>query len=334
MTDPQNKSRNVRVAVIGTGYWGKNLVRTFSELGNLTLICDSDFKVARDLSEKYEVKLDTFENIIRREDIDAVAIATPAITHFKMAKAALLSDKDVFVEKPVALNLKDAENLVQVAEKNKKILMVGHLLQYHPGFLKLKDMAREGKFGEVQYVYSNRLNLGKFRKEENILWSFAPHDVSMILNLFGVMPEKVTAMGSSYLQKKIADVTTTHLEFPGGKNAHIYVSWLHPFKEQKLVVIGNKGMAVFDDGKDWSQKISFYAHEIEWSNDLPIPKPAIGENIILKKDEPLRLEAKHFIESVTNRTKPRTDGMEGKKVLHVLDAAERSMHLKTTVKIC
>ncbi|MBL41922.1 MAG: hypothetical protein CMM49_04580 [Rhodospirillaceae bacterium] len=335
-----NKIRNlensldIKVAVVGCGYWGKNLVRTFSETGSLHALYDSNSNLANELSKKYDVKYELFENLLDDKGINAVAIATPAITHYKLAKAALMSGKDVFVEKPIALNINDAEELVKIAKEKNKILMVGHLLHYHPGFLKLKEMVDSGKLGQLQYIYSNRLNLGKFRKEENILWSFAPHDVSMILNLFQSLPEKVTAIGSTYLQNKIADVTTTHLKFPNGKNAHIYVSWLHPYKEQKLVVIGDKGMAVFDDGRDWSNKLSFYAHEVCWSDDLPIPKPAKAEMIEIAESEPLKLEVEHFIESVAKRTKPRTDGTEGKMVLSVLDAAEKSMNLKTAIELC
>ncbi|PPR78817.1 MAG: Inositol 2-dehydrogenase [Alphaproteobacteria bacterium MarineAlpha2_Bin1] len=327
-------SLDIRVAVVGCGYWGKNLVRAFSEIGNLYALSDTNTNLANELSNKYMVKNELFENLLASNDIGAVAIATPAITHYKLARAALMSGKDVFVEKPIALNIDDAEELVKIATENNKILMVGHLLQYHPGFLKLKEMVSSGKLGELQYIYSNRLNLGKFRKEENILWSFAPHDVSMILNLFESLPERVTAIGSTYLQSKIADVTTTHLQFPNGKNAHIYVSWLHPYKEQKLVVIGNKGMAVFDDGRDWGEKLSFYAHEVCWNDDLPIPKPAEAEMVKFPISEPLKLEAEHFIESITKRTKPRTDGKEGTMVLSVLDAAEKSMNSKTTIKLC
>ncbi len=327
-------SSNIRIAVIGCGYWGKNLVRAFSEIGCLVAISDSNPKLAGDLSEGYKVKHENFEGILKNKNIDAVAIATPAATHYDLAKSALLAGKDVFVEKPVSLNLDNADDLVKISDQKNKILMVGHLLQYHPGFLKLKEMVVNNDLGNLQYIYSNRLNLGKFRKEENILWSFAPHDVSMILNLFQSVPERVTAIGSSYLQSKIADVTTTHLHFSEGKSAHIYVSWLHPYKEQKLVVIGDKGMAVFDDGKDWDNKLSFYAHKVQWRDDLPIPEPAESESVVIKKSEPLKLEAEHFVESVSKRQVPRTDGKEGKMVLSVLDAAERSMKLNTTVDIC
>ena len=327
-------SSNIKVAVIGCGYWGKNLVRAFSEIGSLAAISDYNTNLAIDLSKKYTVRQETFDDILINKNIDAVAIATPAATHYELSKSALLAGKDVFVEKPVSLNLDNADDLVNIANQNSKILMVGHLLQYHPGFLKLKEMVSNNELGNLQYIYSNRLNLGKFRKEENILWSFAPHDVSMILNLLQSMPEKVTAIGRSYLQSKIADVTTTHLQFPEGKSAHIYVSWLHPYKEQKLVVIGDKGMAVFDDGKGWDKKLSFYAHKVQWRDDLPIPEPAESECVGIEKAEPLKLEVEHFIESVSKRKAPRTDGREGKMVLSVLDAAERSMELNATVDIC
>jgi len=203
--------------------------------------------------------------------------------------------------------------------------MVGHLLQYHPAFLQLRAFVSEGRLGRLQYIYSNRLNLGKVRREENILWSFAPHDLSMILSLVGTPPARVNATGSYYLHKTIADVTTTHLSFPGGESAHVFVSWLHPFKEQKLVVVGDQGMAVFDDGESWDSKLSLYPHRIEWREGMPIPEKADREPVPLAEDEPLKLECAHFLECMETRRTPRTDGAEGLAVLQVLDASERSM---------
>jgi UDP-2-acetamido-3-amino-2,3-dideoxy-glucuronate N-acetyltransferase len=204
--------------------------------------------------------------------------------------------------------------------------MVGHLLQYHPAFIKLKKLVHSGELGRINYIYSNRLNLGKIRREENILWSFAPHDISMILSLTEEMPESVMATGGNYLHQKIADVTTTYLEFPSGIRSHIFVSWLHPFKEQKLVVIGNKKMAVFNDIKSWDQKLFVYPHEIKWENNIPIPAKSEPEKIILPESEPLRLECEQFIESIRTMTPPQTDGNEGLRVLRVLNASQRSLN--------
>ena len=336
MTDSVSYSASsksaISVAVIGTGYWGKNLVRAFSELGVLAGIVDTDFDTASSLAATYNVKSMKFDEVLSNSNINSLVIATPAVAHYSMAKEALLAGKDTFVEKPLALEVAQAEELVLIAKEKNKILMVGHLLQYHPAYIELCKLVKDGKLGNVQYVYSNRLNLGKVRKEENILWSFAPHDVSMILSLFDSLPEKVSAIGSFYVQNSIADVTTTHLEFSSGQNAHIFVSWLHPFKEQKLIVVGDAGMAVFDDQLPWDQKLIRYAHEIKWENNIPVPYKANGEKIKIKKAEPLKLEAEHFLLSVSNRTKPKTDGIEGTMVLRVLEAAEKSMREKKPIK--
>ena len=191
-------------------------------------------------------------------------------------------------------------------------LMVGHLLQYHPAFIALRDLVREGALGRLQYIYSNRLNLGKVRREEDILWSFAPHDLSMILSLVGQEPVEVTATGGYYLHQTIADVTTTHLAFPGGEQAHVFVSWLHPFKEQKLVVIGDRAMAVFDDGQPWSDKLLLYPHRIEWRETMPVPQQRRGRRRSRsRRASRSKLECRHFLECVATGARPRTDGRGG-----------------------
>ena len=205
--------------------------------------------------------------VLGDDGIDAVAIAAPAGLHARLAEEALEAGKHVFVEKPLALAVAEAEAVTQLAERQDRRLMVGHLLQYHPAFMRLRELVRDGALGRLQYIYSNRLNLGKVRREEDILWSFAPHDISMILSLVGQEPTRIGAEGSYYLHNAIADVTTTHLAFPGGEQAHVFVSWLHPFKEQKLVVIGDRAMAVFDDGQPWPSKLLLYRHRIEWRDD-------------------------------------------------------------------
>ena len=313
------------VAVVGCGYWGKNLVRNFKDLGALAAICDVDQDRAARLAEAHAVPVRGFVEVLADPAITGVVIAAPAERHATLTREALLAGKDVFVEKPLALDVADAESLVKMAQDAGRILMVGHLLQYHPAFLQLRAFVRDGQLGRLQYIYSNRLNLGKVRREENILWSFAPHDLSMILSLVGTTPDSVNATGSYYLHQTIADVTTTHMTFPGGESAHVFVSWLHPFKEQKLVVVGDKGMAVFDDGEPWESKLSLYPHRIEWREGMPIPEKADREPVPLKQDEPLKLECAHFLECIETRRTPRTDGAEGLAVLRVLDASERSM---------
>jgi len=265
------------IAVIGSGYWGKNLVRNFHELGVLKRICDKNESILEQFKEQYtdvETCLN-LEDVFRREDIKAVVVATPAESHFEFAHKALSSGKHVFVEKPLALTEKEGQDLVKLALQNGLILMVGHILQYHPAVIKLKELINTGELGKIQYLYSNRLNIGKIRNEENILWSFAPHDISVILMLLGEMPESIYATGGSYLQRKIPDTTLTTMDFPSGVKAHIFVSWLHPFKEQKLVVVGDKKMAVFDDvSKD---KLLLYPHRIDWLDRIPVASKAEAE---------------------------------------------------------
>ena len=314
-----------RVAVIGCGYWGRNLVRNFSDLGVLAAVCDTDPELARQFGSRYNVETPGFEEVIRDPGIDAVAIATPAVTHSAIAKQALSAGKHVFVEKPVALDVDSAEELNELSQKQGRVLMVGHLLQYHPAFVRLKELVVQGELGRLRHIYSHRLNLGKVRREENILWSFAPHDVSMILSLVGDEPDRVSAIGSFFLHSQVADVTTTHMSFPGGENAHVFVSWLHPYKEQKLVVVGDEGMAVFDDTLDWERKLLVYKHKIVWKNDLPTPDKAKAEAVDVTQAEPLRQELVHFLDCVTGKTGCRTDGNEGIRVLKVLQASERDI---------
>src|SRR5665213_2232707 len=259
-----------------------------------------------------------------------VAIAAPAILHASLARRALEAGKHVFVEKPLALKVDEAEDLCTLAESCDRRLMVGHLLQYHPAFIKLRELVRDGALGRLQYVYSNRLNLGKVRREEDILWSFAPHDLSMILSLVGQEPSEVTAQGGYYLHKAIADVTTTHLAFPNGEQAHVFVCWLHPFKEQKLVVVGERARAVFDDGQPWEQKLLIYPHTIVWrqlgsGGAIPVPQRADADSVAIEAGEPLKLECQHFLDCIESGNRPLTDGREGVRVLRVLSRASEAL---------
>jgi UDP-2-acetamido-3-amino-2,3-dideoxy-glucuronate N-acetyltransferase len=321
--------RNIKVAVIGAGYWGKNLVRNFANLGTLSAVCDSDPQACARAAEFAPgvTTCNSFADILSDPAIDAVAIGSPAITHYSFAKEALLASKDVFVEKPLALEVPEGQELIDLAARQGRILMVGHILQYHPAVLKLKELVDSGGLGKIQYVYSNRLNIGKIRSEENILWSFAPHDISVILLLLGEMPVEVSAHGGNYLQSHVADVTLTSLSFAGGVKGHIFVSWLHPFKEQMLVVVGDKKMAVFDDvSKD--RKLVLYPHRIDWVERLPVAHKAEGEVVPLEPGEPLKAECAHFLECICTRQTPQTDGAEGLRVLQVLEACQRSLDRK------
>jgi UDP-2-acetamido-3-amino-2,3-dideoxy-glucuronate N-acetyltransferase len=315
----------VQIAAVGCGYWGKNLVRNFAELGALAAICDPNRTAAVALADRYHSPIATFDAVLRDDDIAGVAIAAPAALHAELVRSAIEAGKHVFVEKPLALTVPEAEQLCALAERRARWLMVGHLLHYHPAFIKLRALVREGALGRLEYISSTRLNLGKVRREEDILWSFAPHDLSMILALVGEEPSEVTAQGGYYLHKTIADVTTTLLAFPGGEQAHVFVSWLHPFKEQKLAVIGDRAMAVFDDGQPWSSKLLIYPHRIEWREAMPVPQKAEADPVALDEGEPLNIECRHFLDCIASGSKPRTDGREGLRVLRVLSRASEAL---------
>ena len=316
-----------KIGVIGCGYWGKNLVRNFYELGALNTACDASAQVLTTMSEKYEGIKTTqnMDDVLADSTIEAVAIAAPAVKHYELAMKALKAGKDVFVEKPLALEASDGEKLVNYAEANGRILMVGHILHYHPAVKTLKNIIAKGTLGRVQYIYSNRLSFGKIRREENILWSFAPHDISMVLGFLGGEPTEVSAKGSNYLHPDIADVTMSQMKFDGGVNAHIFVSWLHPFKEQKLIVIGDKQMAVFDDTAPWNSKLMLYPHEVVWKDGLPEAKKADGKPVPLEEGEPLKAECSHFLDCCASRQTPVTDGREGLAGLRVLNALQKSL---------
>lgn len=315
------------IAVIGCGYWGKNLVRNFYELGSLRTICDANNETLCNLAKTYQGLQTATDvaDVLADNAVEGIAIAAPAVMHYELARKVLMSGKDVFVEKPLSLKASEGEELVRLAKERKRILMVGHILHYHPAVAMLKTIVQRGTLGRIQYIYSNRVSLGKFRREENILWSFAPHDISMILGLVGEEPTEVSARGSNYLHPTIADVTMSQLAFASGVNAHIFVSWLHPFKEQKLVVVGERQMAVFDDTAPWESKLTLYPHEVVWTNGVPEAKKAEGKPVPLEKDEPLKAECRHFVDCIGSRKTPVTDGEEGLRGLRVLNALQKSL---------
>ena len=316
--------REPGVAVVGCGYWGKNLVRNFRAIGNLEIVCDasSDGRSrAAGLAPGVEITAD-FEDVLTGP-VPCVVIATPAPTHFELARRALEAGKDVLVEKPLALRYEEGAELVERATGDDRILMVGHVLEYHPAIVRLGELVDEDELGDIHYVYSNRLNLGKIRREENILWSFAPHDIAVMLNLVGELPFQVSATGGSYVQPNIPDTTVTHLLFDDGVRGHIYVSWLHPFKEQRLVVIGSRRMAAFDDV---SKELVLYDQRVEVGEDGPVPiKKDQGQPVDYPDDEPLREECLAFLRAVETRKAPLTDAQSGLDVLKVLQAAQRSL---------
>jgi UDP-2-acetamido-3-amino-2,3-dideoxy-glucuronate N-acetyltransferase len=295
-------------------------------MGRLACVCDEDAEVLEAVRGAYPgvPTVRRFGQVLKDSKIPAVALAVPAALHAAMAKRCLLAGKDVFVEKPLALEVAEAEELVALAAEKKRVLMVGHILEYHPAVRKLKDLVDAGELGEVHYVYSNRLNLGKVRREEDILWSFAPHDISVILLLLGSSPEWAATTGQSYLRHDVADVTLTTLGFPGKVMAHIFVSWLHPFKEQKLVVVGSRKMAVFDDVAR-EGKLRLFDKGIEWRDGEPVVRQTAESTLFFPETEPLREELQHFVECVRSRGVPQTDGWNGLRVLRVLDACRRSL---------
>lgn len=317
------------LALIGAGYWGKNLARNFNALGVLHTLCDASPATLAGYGEGFESvrKTGDVAQVWGDPAVTKVAIAAPAVLHFELARAALNAGKDVFVEKPLCLEEAQAAELVALASRLNRVLMVGHLLQYHPCVEKLRLLLAQGELGKLQYVTSNRLNLGKIRREENALWSFAPHDLSVILSLAGdQLPEQVRCVGGSYLTPGVADTTMTTLRFAGGVRAHVYVSWLNPFKEQKLTVVGSHGMAVFDDTRPWAEKLLLYRNYLTWADGrTPTAGKAGAEKIEVPESEPLRNECLHFLNCCRDRVPPRTDGQEGLRVLKVLQMAQRSL---------
>jgi len=319
------------IAVVGSGYWGRNLVRNFQQLGALLMVCDGNPRVEAEVRERYPDVLfcGAYRDVLADKNVSAVVLATPAATHFEMARQAMEAGKDVYVEKPLALKVEEGAELAGMAERLGRILMVGHILQYHPAVLKLKDLIAGGELGRIDYIYSNRLNMGKIRTEENILWSFAPHDISVFLSLLDEDPVSVNCGGGEYLNRGVADVTLSQLTFASGVRAHIFVSWLHPFKEQRLVIVGSEKMAVFDDTAE--DKLVLYSHRVEWKDRVPNAVKAMGEAVPLENVEPLNSECRHFLQCVEKRTAPKTDAREGLRVLKVLAACEEALQTDRVV---
>ncbi|HMQ70376.1 MAG TPA: Gfo/Idh/MocA family oxidoreductase [Ignavibacteria bacterium] len=318
----------INIAVIGCGKWGMNHVKTAYKLfGNGLKYCaDSDSYLKEKITGiSSGIKFTTdIRDVISDAEVNAVIISTPAESHFEIAKEMLLSGKNVLVEKPITLNSDEAKVLNKLAKEKELILMVGHLLLYHPAILKLKEYLDSGRLGKLQYIYSNRLNLGNIRTEENILWSFAPHDISVIQFLTGCIPDEVSATGAIFVQDGIQDTTLTYLNFKGNVHAHIYVSWLHPFKEQRLVVIGDKAMMVFEDTLS-ENKLQFFRKGFEIIDGLPVKKDAEFENIEFDNTQPLEIEQKHFADSIKNKTIPRSGGENAIEVLETLERAQKDL---------
>lgn len=333
----------IEVAVVGVGGWGKNLARNYYQIveSNLRYICDLDDKKLEAMGQQFPGTRLTksFDDLLNDEALDAIVIATTAPGHYPLAKRALEAGKDAYVEKPFVLEVDQAHELNRIADENQRILMVGHLLEYHPVITRLKKMIDDDELGDVYYLYSQRLNLGTVREDENALWNFAPHDISTILYLLGKKPVDVSARGQDYLQRDVEDVVFLTLSFADRTMAHIHVSWLDPHKVRRLTIVGSDKMAVFDDLES-TEKLRIYDKGAKLSQDYNTFAEYVGLRFgditipYVKAGEPLRIECMHFISCVQNRTRPLSDGQDGLRVVQVLDAAQRSLKSNgTLVKI-
>jgi len=326
----------INIAVVGAGAWGKNHIRVFSEMPHVQLkyICDSDPAKLSSMQKTYpQTKLvENLKPILLDPEVKGVVIASSALSHYPLSKEILLAGKDVLVEKPMALKSEEAEEILKIAGKRERILMVGHLLIYHPVVDRLKGMMTSKELGKIYYIYTQRVNLGVIRQDENALLSFAPHDLSVILHLLDEEPIMVSAHGESYIQSEIEDVVFLTLQFSDGKMAHIHLSWLDPHKLRKVTIVGSKKMAVFDD-MEVSEKLKIYDKGVGSTSystygeylslrfgDITIPS--------IKMVEPLRAEAEHFVQCIESRKEPKTGGRDGLKVVQILMAAQKSLKEK------
>ncbi len=324
----------VRVALVGCGYWGPNLARNFYQIPDAELVacCDLNAQTLQKMAQLYPGArmTDDFGSVCADETVDAIAIATPARTHYALAKAALQSGKHVFVEKPLALSVQEARELVDLAEAKGCVLMVGHIFQYNPAVRYIKRLIDDGELGQIYYLYSTRVNLGRVQSDINALWSIAPHDVSILLYLLGSEPEWVSARGATYLTDGIEDVVFIDLGFPGEILAHVHVSWLDPSKVRRMTIVGSKQMVIYDDVAD-EGKVKLYEKGVYRKEE-----PGFGEFqyrvhtgaiTIPKLDlvEPLRVECEHFIQCVRENRRPETDGENGLQVVRILEAAHASL---------
>jgi predicted dehydrogenase len=321
----------VQVGVVGLGYWGPNLARNFDRLpgAELRWICDADEEKRARWAPQFPQSRATGEldDLLNDPELDAVVIATHVPSHPVLATKALEAGKHVFVEKPLAQSVAEAEQVVAAAERAGRVLMVGHLLEYHPGVERLKQIADSGELGDMHYIYSNRLNLGQLRADENALWSLGAHDVSVVLRLVGEEPVEARATGESYMRPGIEDVVFAYLRFPSGLAAHLHLSWLDPHKERRFTVVGSKRMATFDDmeierkltvyDKGFDQDFSSYGEYIARSGDIWSPR--------ISNEEPLRIECTHFVERVRDGAEPRSGPESGLRVVRVLEALQRSL---------
>ncbi len=316
-----------QVAIVGAGYWGRNLVRDFHALGAAKFVLDANpLQVEAMLKAHPGLRAAaSFQELLADPQVAALVLATPAETHFRLAEEALKAGKHVFVEKPLALDLAEGRRLAQLAEERGLVLMVDHLLRSHPAYLELERLVAEGALGRVLHIHSRRRSFGKLRTEEDVLWSFAPHDLSMILGLMGQLPEKVSASGGAWISPGLADEVEAGLFFRDGRTARVSVCWLNPVKEQRLMVVGTEKMAVFDDTLPWPEKLKLYPHRVSWAQRRPTAESGPAQPVVLEEASPLTAQCRAFLQAISGGPAPRTDGREGLRVLTLLSALSASL---------
>ena len=315
------------IAVVGCGDWGKNLVRNYHELSALAAIATTADDSSNTMQGLYDVPVRSMTDILADDSIDGVVIATPSDKHYKLARVALMAGKHTFVEKPLVHTTKQAQELCELAEERGLTLMVGHLLRYHPAFLKVQELVNEGRIGTLHHMAASRLNLGKILGHENILWDLAPHDLSMAMALFGEVPHSVQAVGQGYCDRTLEDIVTVSLGFSNHRHATISLSRLSPYKEQRLVLQGTDGMILFDDTESWGKKLQFFNCSID-NAATAFKQPRQDVIIPLDEGEPLKEECKHFIDCIRNGIKPLTDGYEALKGIQILEQADACLKAK------
>lgn len=308
-----------RIAVLGCGYWGSNHVRTLKSLGVLHAVSDANSDRAEGFAAEHECLAIPPDELFVRDDIDAIVMALPPQFHAEMAIRAAEAGKDMLVEKPIALTVPDAKRAVKAAADNNRVFMVGHVLRYHPAFERLKELVDSGDLGEMKYIHSHRLGLGKFHTENDALWDLAPHDLSMILAITGTAPIEVRGEGAALLDH-LSDFAHLHMRFPDGLRSHLFTSRLNPYRERRLTVVGTKAMVVFDDVESWDRKLAVYRHAV-WQDSGQWAFTTHEPNYIeVAQGMPLTRELQHFVECIENRQAPRTGGEEAIRVLQILTA--------------
>lgn len=314
-----------RVAVIGCGYWGKNLIRNYAELGVLAAIVDHYGEKSAPLAERYQVRVAGYEEVLADPRLQAIVIATPGPSHFALASQALAVGKHVYVEKPLAMARADVLSLTHQAKERNLTLMGGHILRYHAAFVTVLNMVQAGEIGRPRHVVSERLNLGKILDNEDVIWSLAPHDVSMVLALMGQLPKSISCVGNAFFRPDITDIATLRLDYAGHSSAEIRLSWMAPVKQHRLTVYGEKGVLIFDDTKPWAEKVVLFRPELDWTNPAIQPVNRPPTSIPVSESEPLKAECRHFLDSVANQTAPLTDGAESAAVIGLIERAQASL---------